>query len=501
MTQIIYPCIFLGYICLSFYYPFMELPITDFLILSYRELEEMNLESKEKRRNRAKLDVEKIEKEYREYLEKEDRIKAVTVAFSDLEGRFHMLDYDKKYLLNSSTNLTFDGSSVRGFTSVDGSDLRLKLDWPSFYWLPANIFGSGKVVVFADICTGDGKICSSDFRARLKEYVTDLYNKNGYEINIGNELEGFLFEGLDAEVRYTERKGFKPISSGGYYHSLPKDKLRLFIDSTAEVQRALGFENEKDHPEVAPSQFELNYKYSDVINAADQIQLYKLVARQVAENMNATACFLPKPLAGINGSGMHTNISIFKNGKNQFFDSKGKNSMSKMAINFSDRILENATDISLILNSSVNAYRRLDPRFEAPNQIKFSPSDRTSMIRLPLGNENSIRLEVRSVGPDSNPYLLIYSLIKVGLEAPKKEVESKKRLRTRTLPGNIYDALRAFKSSDLIAKIIGETVRDKYADLKEATANRSPKELGKTVKKSEVIYHHEVTNQYIWNKF
>ena len=478
----------------------MDSNFTDFLTISYQELEKLNLEAKKKRKNRTKIDEEKIEKEYREYLEKTESIKAVTVAFSDLEGRFHMLDYDKKFLLESSSNLTFDGSSVRGFSSVDESDLRLRLDWASFYWLPADIFGAGKVAIFADICTREGDIHPSDFRARLKVLLEELY-KRKLEVNIGNELEGFLFEGVDSEMHFRESKGFKLVSLGGYYHSLPKDKLRLFIDSVAEAQRALGFENEKDHPEVAPSQFELNYKYTDAINAADQIQLYKMIARQIAENMGCTACFLPKPLTNINGSGMHTNISILKNGKNSFYTKNGVETLSKFAKDFVERILTNATDICLVLNSSVNSYRRLDPNFEAPNQIKCSAVDRSAMIRIPTGNESSTRIEVRSVGSDTNPYLLTYTLLKIGLEGPKAEVDESKRQRTRVLPGNIHDSLRIFKSSDLMTDVLGEKTKDMYSNLKEKVADRAHKELGKSIKKSEVIYHHEITNQYLWNQF
>ncbi|HCC68151.1 TPA: glutamine synthetase [Patescibacteria group bacterium] len=478
----------------------MDTQLTDFSAWTYQELEEMNLKAKKLRSNRATMDYKKVEKEYRDYLKEEKGIKAVIVAFSDLEGRFHMLDYDKKYLLNASNNLTFDGSSVKGFSTVNESDLRLKLDWASFYWLPADIFGAGKVLLFADIYKSDNTVHSSDFRTRLKELSKELYTKK-IEANIGNELEGFLLKGVDAETRYTENKGFELISLGGYYHSLPKDKLKLFIDATAEAQRALGFQNEKDHPEVAPSQFELNYKYTDVINAADQIQLYKLIARQIAENMECTACFLPKPLTGINGSGMHTNISLSKNGKNLFHNVNGENGISKIADDFINRILSNANDISLVLNSSVNSYRRLDPKYEAPNQIKYSASDRSAMIRLPIGNEDSTRLEVRSVGSDTNPYLLIYTLLKVGLEGPKEKVDTKKRPRTRVLPSNIFDALRIFKTSDLMIKVMGKDAKNRYANLKEKTADRSPRELGKFVKKSEVIYHHEVTNQCLWNQF
>src|SRR5207237_8035505 len=224
----------------------------------------------------------------------------------------------------------------------------------------------------------------------------------GYTLNAANEIEGFLFKGADAERHYHDTEKFEYVSSGGYYHSLPNDLLRLFIDSSAEVQRAMGFQNEKDHPEVAPSQFEINYGYGEVFAAADKIQLYNLICRQVATNMGLTASFLPKPVIGVNGSGMHTNVSI-SNGKNLFWDPKGEEKLSKTGWAFVDRILTHGNDICLLLNASVNAYRRLDPHFEAPNQIKASPVDRGSMIRIPIGNENSMRVERRSVDPDANP--------------------------------------------------------------------------------------------------
>ena len=221
---------------------------------------------------------------------------------------------------------------------------------------------------------------------------------------------------MDAERHYHETGKFEYVNTGGYYHSLPGDPLRMFIDHAAEVQRAMGFENEKDHPEVAPSQFEINYGYAEVVAAADQIQLYKLICRQVATKMGLTASFLPKPVVGVNGSGMHTNVSITKGGKNLFWDPKGEEKMSKCAWDFVDRILTHGNDICLLLNASVNAYRRLDPHFEAPNQIKASAVDRGSMVRIPIGNERSARVEVRSVAPDANPYMVLYSVFKTGLE-------------------------------------------------------------------------------------
>ncbi|HMO01728.1 MAG TPA: glutamine synthetase family protein [Oligoflexia bacterium] len=481
----------------------MESPVIlkSFLEIPYDELEERNLEAKEKQLSRRSS--QELQDHYLRYLQNEKRLKAVTVCFSDLEGRFHMLDYDKKFLLKSHDNLTFDGSSIRGFSVVNESDLRLEIDWPSFRWLPSDVFGPGKVIVFGVIKDRDGSSYASDMRAQLKTFVEDLHKSQGLIAQISVECEGFLFQGINAEQNYASRDGFKLVSSGGYYHSLPKDPLKVFIDSLAEAQRALGFQNEKDHPEVAPSQFELNYAYCDALVAADQVQLYKLTARQIAANMGLTASFLPKPIAGINGSGMHANISLAKDGKNIFFDKTGEEKLSKVGWDFVDRILNSANDLCVFLNSSVNAYRRLDPHFEAPNQIKSSPVDRTSMIRIPLGNEKSARIEVRTVAPDANPYLAFYLLVKTGLNGPMTEqiTSETRRTRTRFLPDNIYDGIKFAKGSEFIKEILGEENVEKFCERKSASANRCPRELGTLVKTSEILFHHEVTNQYIWSRF
>jgi glutamine synthetase len=475
-------------------------PLRDFLEIPYDQLEELNLQAKQQRLDR--VPAEQIQEERMRYLANEKRIKAVTVCFSDLEGRLHMLDYDKKFLLKSADNLTFDGSSIRGFSVQAESDLRLKIDWPAFYWLPADIFGAGKVLVFGDVAERDGTPYHADMRAMLKSYTADLYTKrSGTICNAANEIEGFLFRGRDAERRYHDTGQFDYVSTGGYYHSLPGDTLRLFIDTAAEAQRAMGFANEKDHPEVAPSQFEMNYGYSEVTIAADQIQLYKLLARQVAARMDCTASFLPKPVTGVNGSGMHTNVSLGCGGRNLFWQKDGRENLSDLAWDFVARILESGDDICLVLNASVNGYRRLDPHFEAPNQIKASPTDRGSMVRIPIGNERSARIEVRSIAPDANPYMALYTILRTGLEGPMSEDDNNKRSRTRFLPDNIYDAVRIFKSSKFMQEILGEGVHSKYAELKLSSADRCPRALGTQVKRAEIMYHHEITNQYLWSQF
>ena len=474
--------------------------LRNFLMIPYDDLEELNLEAKRQRLER--VDRRTIEEARRKYLTDEKRIKAVTVCFSDLEGRFHMLDYDKKFLLRSADNLTFDGSSIRGFSQISESDLKLSIDWPAFYWLPADIFGPGKVIVFGEVLGQDGSPYAMDFRSRLRQLTDELHRNENTVLYVAPEIEGFVFRETDAEKKYYESGCFEFISIGGYFHSLPQDPLRQFIDRSAEAQRALGLSNEKDHPEVAPSQFEMNFSYSEAVVAADQINLYKLTCRQVAGAMGLTASFLPKPVAGINGNGMHCNLSLNRDGKNLFYDKDGQDGISEFAWSFIDRILNNATDICLVLNPSVNAYRRLDPNFEAPNQIKASATNRAAMIRVPLGNEQTARIEFRSVSPDANPYLLCYTLLRTGLEGPLPEADNDgKRYRTRFLPDNIHDAIRLFKTSRLAVDILGEEAHGKYVELKQKSADRCPKELGARIKKEEIMFHHEVTNQWLWNQF
>jgi glutamine synthetase len=206
-------------------------------------------------------------------------------------------------------------------------------------------------------------------------------------------------------------------------------------------------------------------------------------------------------VTGVNGNGMDTNISLSRKGKNVFYDKKGQDGLSEEGWSFIQRILSSANDICLVLNSSVNSYRRLDPHFEAPNQIKASAIDRGSMVRIPLGNEQSARVEVRSIAPDANPYMAIYAVVRAGLDGPLEEPDDSKRPRTRFLPDNIYDGIRLFKGSRFAAELFGDEVHAKFAELKAVQADRCPRALGSRVKSSEIQFHHEVTNQYLWSQF
>lgn len=425
-------------------------------------------------------------------LKKSAHIKAVTVCFSNIEGKLHMLDYDKTFLIDSSDNLTFDGSSVRGYTNQNESDLRLEIDWSSLVMPPWDIFGRGKVMVFASVTDKDNNPYPTDMRHRLKLFLQELQKSENRIVNVAAEIEGFLFEGTECE-----RTGgpFVCSSKGGYYDTLPNDSLRQYIDKLADVQRAMAFNNEKDHPEVAPSQFELNWRYTDALSACDRIQLYKLTARRVAHSMGMTASFLPKPIVGINGNGMHTNISI-SCGETNIFHGQEEYGLSKIALQFIYGILKHAKEICLILNPSVNAYRRLDPHYEAPNNIFASAVDRGAMIRIPLGNSKSARIEVRSVSPDANPYMLIYAMLLSGLDDCVKG-----NTEPSLLPSDIHSSIDIAKESLFLSNILGKDTKEKYIYWKEQSSYRCPRHLGKTIKPCEILYHHEVTNQQIWNDF
>jgi len=264
----------------------------------------------------------------------------------------------------------------------------------------------------------------------------------------------------------------------------------------------MAFGNDKDHPEVGPAQFELNFSPAEITVAADQIQLYKLICRQVAQRLDFTASFLPKPVAGVSGSGMHTNLSVTRAGRNLFYDGRGKDNLSKLGRQFVARILNVADEACLIFNPSVNAYRCLDSNLSNPNEIKASAVNRAAMIHLPCGNERTARIELRAVTPDANLYLMAFVLLKVGLEGPDPApVDTEKRPRTRMLPDNIHSAIRLFRRGERMAEVLGGDMHGRYLEYKQMASGRSPKELGARIKRAEIIFHHEVTNQMLWSKF
>ncbi|MEK7528355.1 MAG: glutamine synthetase family protein [Patescibacteria group bacterium] len=474
----------------------------------HSKIQDKNIALREKRQD-PNVSDESSQATAMEILKSDDSIRAVVVCFSDAEGVLHMLDYDKKHFCDSHDALTFDGSSIRGFTTQDQSDLRLRPDFKTLRFLPGKIFGEGKVLMFADVHDKDGTPYGGDMRVVLKKYLANVKKDHGITAMMAPETEGVLLKGVDAEQNFDERTGFETAMETGYFHALPKSSLRDFIDKLACATRDMGFRNEKDHPEVGPGQFELNYGPSDPVLMAEDMLLYKLTARQIAATDGMTASFLPKPIQGENGAGMHTNISLQgSNGENLFFDESDPNRISAACRRAIQSVLDHADEICLGISSSVNAYRRLDPHFEAPNEKKASPNDRGSMVRVPLAGPKSARMEVRSVAPDSNPYLVAALLVRAAVDGvlnkELKEVEFAKKGdgKAPTLPGDIYEAITHFEQSQFVADAMGgERTRDAYVALKREAAETSPRRLGSSIKGTEVRLHHEVANQRLRNAF
>ena len=456
----------------------MSNDLRSFLALSYDELEELNLKAKEQRKNRVAAD--QIQEERLKYLTDEKRIKAVTVLFSDLEGRLHMLDYDKKFLVKSWDNLTFDGSSIRGFTAQRESDLRLGIDWSAFYWAPADVFGAGKVIVFGEVIDKDGAPVRADIRGVLKAFAHELHEKNGYTLNAANEIEGFLFDGVDAERRYHETGKFEYVNTGGYYHSLPGDPLRTFIDTTAEVQRAMGFENEKDHPEVAPSQFEINYGYGEVVAAADQIQLYKLICRQVATSMGMhrlASC--PSRSSASTATACTPTSRSAKTARIFSGIRKGEEKTEPVGLAVhrphSHRTATTSACCSTRASTPIAGSIRTSRR---PIRSRLPPMDRGSMVRVPIGNEKSSRVEVRSVGSGRQS---VHGAVLDLPDRPRRR--DRPRSRTCARPSAICPTTstrqsKIFADPKWTTKLLGEDVKGRYADLKQASADRCPRLLG-----------------------
>ena len=429
---------------------------------------------------------------------------AVTVGFTTPEGTFHTLDYDRVFLAESADGgLTFDGSSIRGFTNQGESDLRLGLDWNSIRWMPPMLTGGQfKPLIFANVIAADGTPYPGDPRSLLSG-ITEKLCVNGEELRAACEVEGFLVEGACVEQKWREGPfvgdPFNAAANGGYFNTLPGGRFHQYIDSLAAVLRAMGYKMEKDHPEVAGAQFELNWAHEEALMMADMVLLYKLAARQVANNIGCTATFLPKPFADLNGSGMHTNLSKSSDGSNLFWSADGESNLADLGWDYVGRILARAEEMCLAFSSSVNAYRRLDPTKEAPNQIFVSPRDRGAMIRIPLfGSSKAARIEIRAIAPDCSPHLVFALLELAGADASmsvERESIVREAGKAKHLPATISDAIPIFADSSWIKKVLPGDLLGPYVELKTWAANRSPRVLGKRVKSFEVLDHHEITNQ------
>ena len=397
-----------------------------------------------------------------------------------------MLDYDKKFLLKSADNLTFDGSSIRGFSRQAESDLRLAIDWPAFYWLPADVFGPGKVLVFGEVCDQDGTPYAADLRARLKGLRGDSLRKKDMvgprrERDRGLPLQGPRRRApllRDRRVRVHLDRRLLPLAARR--HAAP---LHRHLGRGAARARLRQREGPPRGGALAVRDELRLHRGDDRRRPGPALQADRAPGRGADGHDRVRSC--PSRSPASTATACTPTCRSRRRARTCFYDAKGEDGLSTSAWSFLNRILANANDICLILNSSVNSYRRLDPHFEAPNQIKVSPIDRGSMVRIPIGNERSRRAS-RCARSRPTPTRTSRS---TRCSRPASRARSAttrptaSSTRTRFLPDNIYDAIRLFKGSKYAQELLGAEVHEKYAELKLASAERCAKALGTRIKR------------------
>lgn len=390
--------------------------------------------------------------------------KNVAITFSQLE----------KVL---EEGMMFDGSSIEGFARIEESDMYLRPDLDTFViypWRPQQ----GKVArLLCDVYTPSGERFMGDPRNILKKTMEDA-EEMGYTFNVGNECEFFLFH-TDEEGRPTTVTN----DEAGYFDLDPVDlgtNARREICLTLEE---MGFEIEASHHEVAMGQHEIDFKYANALKTADNVMTFKLVVKTIAKKYGLHATFMPKPIFGINGSGMHTNMSLFKDGKNAFFDPSDDLQLSPVAYSFIAGVLEHVAGFTAITNPLVNSYKRLVPGYEAPCYIAWSASNRTDIIRIPASRGAGTRVELRSPDPATNPYLALACCLAAGLDGIKKNLpapksvdvnlfhstqEERDALGVKNLPGSLYEAIVAMEEDGLVKSVLGEHAYNAFVTSKRA---------------------------------
>jgi glutamine synthetase len=372
----------------------------------------------------------------------------------------------------------FDGSSIDGFTRIQESDMYLRPDYDTFTifpWRPAE--GGAVARLICDVYTPDGKPFSGCPRNVLKKALKEA-EEMGFDMNVGPEPEFFLFQQDETGEATTITQ-----DDGGYFDLGPIDKG---INARRDIVLALeemGFEVEASHHEVAPGQHEIDFKYAPALKTADNIGTFKFVTKSLANEHGLHATFMPKPIFGENGSGMHVHQSLFKDGENIFYDESDKLGLSQAAYYYIGGLLKHAKAIAAITNPSVNSYKRLVPGYEAPVYVAWSSANRSALIRIPAARGNGTRLELRNPDPTANPYLAIAVMLKAGLDGIKNEIEPpkevleniyemsadrKNELDIESLPANINEAVDLLLEDEVITSVLGDHVLEHFVAAKKA---------------------------------
>ncbi|MCX7922862.1 MAG: type I glutamate--ammonia ligase [Clostridia bacterium] len=408
---------------------------------------------------------------------KEQDVKFIRLQFTDIFGILKNVAITVEQLEKALDNkCMFDGSSIEGFVRIEESDMYLRPDTNTFVifpWRPQ----TGKVArLICDVYNPDGTPFEGDPRYALKKALKRAADMGYDQFNVGPECEFFLFltdnEGNPTTITH---------DNGGYFDLGPVDLGENARRDMCLALEEMGFEIEASHHEVAPGQHEIDFKYSDALTTADAILTFKLVVKTIAQRHGLHATFIPKPIFGINGSGMHTNTSLFRNGQNVFYDEKGPLQLSQEAYWFIGGLMKHMRSIAAITNPIVNSYKRLVPGYEAPVYIAWSARNRSPLIRIPAARGMATRVELRCPDPSCNPYLALAAILSAGLDGIENKIQppastdknifqmtetQRKDEGIDSLPGSLKEAIDEMKGSKLVKEVLGEHIFEKYIEAK-----------------------------------
>ncbi len=409
---------------------------------------------------------------------KQYNVHFIRLQFVDINGNVKNLSVPASQIdkiLNNECAL--DGSSIKGFRSIETSDMFFHPDLATFALLPwGKNDGKNVARIICDIYNADGTPFEGCPRCNLKRVIKEAADL-GYTLNVGPEAEFFLFK-KDEDGNAT----LDTHDYAGYYDAAPDDRGELIRAEMVEALTKMGFGIEASHHEGAEGQHEIGFKYADAITTADNVVTFKYVVKTIADQHNIHATFMPKPIYGVNGSGMHCNVSLFKDGKNAFYDENAPYKLSDIAMYTIGSMLKHVKEFTAIANPLVNSYKRLVPGYEAPVYLAWSLANRSALIRVPAKRGNATRVELRSPDPSCNPYLTFAVLLTVALEGIKNKIEptepteeniyemsakEKKQKGIRELPGSLNEALYIMKDSELVKKALGDHIFNEFLSSKE----------------------------------
>jgi glutamine synthetase len=412
----------------------------------------------------------------------EDHVKFICLQFTDVTGTVKSTDMPASRLSEALAHgVWFDGSSVEGFARIQESDMMLRLDPDTYQVLPWSEAERKRARILCDIHSSDGAPFAGDPRGALKRILAKFEEK-GWSFNTGPEPEFFLFRRDGATIHPV------PHDSGSYFDFSARDEAQRVRSEIMMALQAMGLEVEMGHHEVALGQHEIDFKYADALLTADNVVTLKYAAKAIANIHDLTATFMPKPVFGINGSGMHTHMSIFdKNGDNLFFDAKDEFHLSPMAYAFIAGLIEHARGLCAVVAPTVNSYKRIVPGYEAPVFVCWAQVNRSALIRIPRytpGNDKATRVELRYPDPACNPYLAFTAMLAAGMDGVEKKLKppahvnnvdvydlSPEEVAARgipVLPGSLAEALEALAKDDVIQKALGSNLYEAFVRAKKA---------------------------------